>query len=272
MLLLNIFQHSDGSFAWDNMIIVLLAGIAGYLLQKSAGKKKERKEYKAMLADWESKYKRVEHEYKNYKSNIASAENHNEKQLLQLSGRVKALEGDIRVLSDEKNKFHHELLIREEELKKYSRQTADLEDRLKEVRESKNKSDADWADQLKTAKDEWAKAATWEQRVRSAEEEAQKAKAAIGAAERKKLEAELRLKATAEYAGKVGPLETELKEEKEKYIILEAALSKVNAEFLLQKDNNAILKQELEIKQSTYTLLLAQIEELKARMQQNALL
>ena len=152
MLLLNILQRSDGSFAWDNILILLLAILAGYLLHRYAAKKNEGKEYKAMMADWEGKYKRLEHEYKNYKSNIASAENHNEKHIVQMTSRVKALEGDIRALSDEKNRIHHELLSKEDEMRKYIRQLAELEDRLKTISDNKRKSELEWADQLRTAK------------------------------------------------------------------------------------------------------------------------
>lgn len=267
MLLLNILQHSDGSFAWDNIFILSLAIVAGYLLHRYAAKKNEGKEYKAMMADWEGKYKRLEHEYKNYKSNIASAENHNEKHIVQMASRVKALEGDIRALSDEKSRIHHELLSKEDEIRKYMRQVAELEDRLKTFSDNKRKSELEWADQLKAAKEELARALVWEERVKSAEEEAQKAKSAVGNAERKKLEAELRLKATTEYAGKVGPLETALKELDEKHKSLEAVLGRTNAELAMQKNNNVILQNELEIKQSTQISLQSQIEELKIKLQ-----
>ena len=294
MLLLNIFQNSDGSFAWDIILLLLLAGIAGYLLHRYRAKKITDNKYAAGIADSVAKYKKLENEYKNYKSNISSAEKHNEKSVLQLSGRVKSLEGDIRVLSDEKNKLLQQFLLREEDIKRYSRQVADLEDNLKALRENKSKEDAEWADKLKTAKEELVKAAAWEQRVRAAEEEAQRAKSAIGSAERKKLEAELRLKATTEYAGKVGPMENELNFLKEQFVVLEAelkiktnlitelqakagasgevltALRTASAQLELQKENNKTLQQEFEMKHSSNISLIDEIQYLKTTMSKMA--
>jgi chromosome segregation ATPase len=222
MLLLNIFQNIDGSFAWETLVILFAGIIAGYLLSRFTAKKTENKLYSKGISEWENKYKHLESEFKNYKSNISSSEKHAEKSAQELSGRVKALEGDIRALSEEKNKFHHQLHAKEEENKNFSKQIYDTEDRLKMLKEAQAKSEAEWTEKLKVAKADLAKAMAWESRVRSAEEEAQKAKSIVGQAERKKLEAELRLKATTEYAGKVGPLETELQLQKEKFSALES--------------------------------------------------
>jgi len=229
MRLLNIFQHSDGSFAWETILLFFVFGVAGYLLHRYFAKKSLDDKYAADIAEHESRYKKLDNEYKNYKSNISTSEKQNEKAVVQMSGRVKALEGDIRVLSEEKNKLYHQSLVKEEEIKRYSRQVTDMEDNLKAFKESRMKTDAEWAEKLKLAKEELAKALVWEQRVRSAEEEAQRARSAIGNAERKKLEAELRLKATTEYAGKVLPLENELKMLKEKYEAIEAEVNSKRA-------------------------------------------
>jgi len=290
MLLLNIFQHSDGTFAWDIILLLLLALIAGYLLNRYATKKVSDNKYAAGIAASEAKYKKLENEYKNYKSNISSAEKQNEKSVVQLSGRVKALEGDIRVLSEEKNKLYQQLLLKEEDIKRYSRQLADLEDNLKSLRESKLKEDEEWSDKLKMAKEELVKAAAWEKRVRAAEEEAQRAKSAIGNAERKKLEAELRLKATTEYAGKVGPMENEMNFLKAQFVVMESelktkanlitelqskansseevfsALKTASAQLELQKENNKTLQQEFDMKHASNVSLVNEIQYLKTTM------
>jgi chromosome segregation ATPase len=290
MLLLNIFQHSDGTFAWDIVLFLLLALIAGYLLNRYATKKVADNKHAAGIAASEAKYKKLENEYKNYKSNITSAEKQNEKSVVQLSSRVKALEGDIRVLSEEKNKSNQQLLLKEEDIKRYSRQLADLEDGLKTLRENKLKEDEEWNNKLKTAKEELIKATAWETRVKAAEEEAQRAKSAIGNAERKKLEAELRLKATTEYAGKVGPMENELNFLKQQFVVLESelktktnliaelqskansseevfsALKAASAQLELQKENNKTLQHEFEIKHAANVSLINEIQYLKTTM------
>ena len=280
MLLLDIFQHSDGTFAWDTVLLLLLALVAGYLLHRYTANKSDQRKNASAIADAEAKYKKLDNEFKNYKSNINSLDKQNEKAVLQLSGRVKSLEGDIRVLSDEKNKVHQHLLSKEEEARRYSKQIGEMEDIIKALKESKLKGEMESADKLKSAKEELARASAWEKRVRAAEEEAERAKSAIGNAERKKLEAELRLKATAEFAGKVVPLETELKAAKEQLAALEntlkeksgssdeivQALKTASAQLELQKDNNKTLQQEFEMKQATNISLIKEIDYLKSTM------
>jgi len=239
MILLNIFQHYDGTTAWDNILIILLAFVAGYLLRRALVKNKENQKYHEAIEDWETRHKALENEFKAYKTNITATEKNNHKSVTELSGRVKALEGDIRALSEEKNKYHHQLQAKEDDLKKYNSQVSDLEDRLKTLHDEKTKSETDWTQRLKTAREDLVRASAWESRVRAAEEEAQKARSVSSQAERRKLEAELRLKATAEYAGKVGPLENELSAIREKMRELESGM-----------DNKTTLVQELEIKLS----------------------
>ncbi|HTQ28252.1 MAG TPA: hypothetical protein VMI35_08995, partial [Puia sp.] len=225
MRLLNILLHYDGTTAWENILILLAALVAGFLLHQYLVKTKANQQFHQSLKEWENKHRQLENEFKAYKSTINSSEKTSQKSVTELSGRVKALEGDIRALSDEKNKYQHQLQAKEDELKKYSSQVVDLEDRLKTLREEKLKTEAEWNQKLKATREELDKAAAWESKVKSAEEEAQRSRAAIGHAERKKLEAELRLKATADYAGKVVPLEQELSAFKEKYSALEAEAS-----------------------------------------------
>jgi len=277
MFLLSIFQHGDGTFAWDNLLILLIVFLAGYLLHRFNAKKTVNNKFASSIAAWESKYKSLENEFKSYKSNIAASDKHNEKLVIQLNGRVKALEGDIRALSDEKNKSHQQLILKDEELKKYSKQVAELDDNLKTLRDSKLKADAESSDKLNILEEELVKANVWEQRVKSAEEEAQKAKAAIGNAERKKLEAELRLKATTEYAGKVVPLENELKSVNEKYLVLENSINdkmsvltemetKIrDAEMQLQAKDKLIT--ELQEKLSSTTALGSQLKITMAQLE-----
>jgi hypothetical protein len=92
----------------------------------------------------------------------------------------------------------------------------------------------------------------WERKVRAAEEEAQKAKAAVSQAERKKLDAELRLRTTAEYAGKLIPLEAEL------------TMTKAQLEMINQ--NNRTLQEELEAKNLVQESMVAEIESLKSNL------
>jgi hypothetical protein len=273
MVLLNILQHGDTTFAWDNLLILLLAVVAGYLLCRYTSKKAENQKWLKTIEDSENKYKRVENEFKNYKSNIGASEKHNEKAVVDLNNRVKGLEGDIRALSDEKNKFAHGADEKDQEIKRQARMNSEMEDRFKLFKEAKSKSDANWEAKLKVSGEELSKAILWEQRVRAAEEDAQRARAAINFAERKKLEAELRLKATTEYAGKVLPLETELKILKEKYIQLENELESAKnaildkdmtkAQLELFKQNNAALQQELETEHAIHGSLIAEMELLK---------
>ena len=96
------------------------------------------------MHEWENKYKKLESEFKAYKTNIVNSEKHGEKSLVELGHRVKSLEGDIRALSDEKNKYHHQLASKAEELKSYSKQVADLDDELKSIKEAKSKSEYEW--------------------------------------------------------------------------------------------------------------------------------
>jgi chromosome segregation ATPase len=294
MVLLNILQNSDGSFAWDNIFILVVAFVLGYLLKRVAGKQKEHRIFSKSLHEWEERYKKLEGEFKAYRSNIVSSEKHGEKSVLELSQRVKSLEGDIRALSDEKNKYHHQLMSKSEELKGYSKQVADLEDELKIIKELKIKSESEWNQKLTASNEALVRASAWEGRVRAAEDEALKARAALNMAERRKLESELRLKSTTEYAGKVVPLENELAGLKEKFAAAENELSALKKEALqreellsamrrnttaedamgskiktleaqldLQKENNTILQQEFEIKHATNLSLKAEIEALR---------
>lgn len=294
MVLLNIFQNSEGGFAWDNLIILLAAFVLGYLIQRFSRKQSESKFYSRSIQEWENKYKKLENEFKTFKANLVTADKHAEKNAMDLSQRVKSLEGDIRALSDEKNKYHHQLNSKAEELKTYSRQISDLEDSLKTLQESKSKSETDWSHKFTASQDALNKASAWEGRVRAAEEEALKARAALNQAERRKLEAELRLKSTTEYAGKVVPLEKDLATSKEKMHALESELlaakkeiahkeelmqalhknagaeeslhtriRSLEAQVELLKDNNSILQQEFELKHATNLTLKSEIETLR---------
>jgi uncharacterized protein YoxC len=294
MVLLNIFQNGEGGFAWDNLIILLVAFILGFLIQRFSRKQSENRSYSKNIQEWENKNKKLENEFKTFKSNLVSADKQSEKTVLELSQRVKSLEGDIRALSDEKNKYHHQLMSKAEELKTYSRQVSDLEDSLKALQESKSKSEAEWSHKLTSTQEALHKASAWEGRVRAAEEEALKARAALNQAERRKLEAELRLKSTTEYAGKVVPLEKDLASAKEKLHAFESELQAAKKEILhkdelmqamhrsakadeslhtrirsleaqveLLKDNNSILQQEFELKHATNLTLKSEIEALK---------
>jgi chromosome segregation ATPase len=294
MVLLNIFQNSDGGFAWDNIIILIAAFILGYLLQRFSRKQTENRFYSRSVQEWENKYKKLENEFKTFKSNLAGSDKQSEKTAIELNQRVKSLEGDIRALSDEKNKYYHQLLSKGEELKSYSKQVSDLEDSMKTLQEIKSKSEAEWNNKFTASQDALHKAAAWEGRVRAAEEEAMKARATLNQAERRKLEAELRLKSTTEYAGKVVPLEKDLANAKEKLHALESELQaskneiqhknelmqalqrnsheeeplnarirSLEAQLELLKDNNTILQKEFEIKHTNNLTLKSEIETLR---------
>ncbi|PWT75279.1 MAG: hypothetical protein C5B59_09255 [Bacteroidetes bacterium] len=280
MTLLNIFQNNDGTFSWENMAIVLIALIAGYILHQFTAKKKVDQKYISGLEAWDNKYKKLENEFKNYKSNITTGEKQSEKTAQQLNGRVKALEGDIRVLSDDRNKLLHVLTEKDEGLKKYSRQISDLEDSMKSWKEAKARTDAEWAEKVKSLKEDLTRAAAWEQRVKGAEEEAQKAKSMTGNAERRKLEAELRLKTVSEYAGKVVPLENELAIKNKLINEMQELINggKASSEDLkiamaqleLQRENNSILQQEFEMKHASNISLVNELEHLKSQFRKLA--
>ena len=292
--MLNIFQNIDGGFAWDNIVILIAAFILGYLIQRFSRKQSENRFYSKSIQEWENKYKKLENEFKTFKSNLTSADKQAEKNTVELSQRVKSLEGDIRALSDEKNKYHHQLISKAEELKTYSRQVSDLEDSLKSLQESKLRSENEWGQKHAASQEALHKASAWEGRVRAAEEEALKARAALNLAERRKLEAELRLKSTTEYAGKVVPLEKDLATAKEKLHASESDLLAAKKEILhkdellqvlqrngqsqetlhtrirsleaqleLLKDNNTILQQEFELKHANNLSLKSEIETLR---------
>jgi chromosome segregation ATPase len=210
MNLLNILQHSDGTTAWDNLLVVLLAFVAGWLLHRVALKKKVDEKHRQAIAELETKCKKLENEYKNYKSNIAATEKHHEKAVIDSNARVKTLEGDIRALAEEKSKVRHLLTEKDQEIRRLLQQLNEKDDAASTIREAKAKADEEWTEKLRTASQSLARAITWEDKAKQAESEAARAKDAIGHAERKKLEAELRLKAVSEYAGKIGPLQKEL--------------------------------------------------------------
>lgn len=210
MGLLNIFQHADGTTAWDTMLIILFSFVAGWLLHQFTAKKKLNAQHRKTLAEGETKYKRLENDYKNYRSNIASTEKHNDKAVIELNGRVKALEGDIRTLADEKNKAVHQLTDKDQEIKRLLRQIIEKDDSIAEEKALMAKTNAEWAEKLSISQNSLTNALAWEQKAKNAETEAARIKDAVAHAERKKLEAELRLKAVSEYAGKTGTLEMEL--------------------------------------------------------------
>lgn len=219
MKLLDIFLRNDGSFAWESLLILIVVFLAGWILRGLSAKNKIDKMHRQELAEWESKYKRLEGDYKNYKSNIAAMEKHNDKAVLEAGARVKALEGDIRALAEERKKLHGQLSAREDETRRLLRQIGEKEDVISGLREQHEKAKAEWSGSLEEARQSVARAQSWEGKARQAEADAVRAADAIAHAERKKqeaerktLEAELRLKAVSEYAGKVGPLEQQLKE------------------------------------------------------------
>lgn len=277
MGLLNIFQHSDGTTAWDNLLIVLLALVAGWLLHRLSFKTSVNKQHREAIAEWETKYKRLENEHRSYKGNINAADKHNEKAVIELSGRVKALEGDIRALADEKNRVFHQLTEKEQEIRRCLQQISERDDAINSLRESKTKAEQDWAEKWRATNHSLAKALAWEEKAKSAEAEAGKIKEAIGHAERKKLEAELRLKAVTEYAAKIGPLENELaarekiiadwQEQKGAMDDVANKLKIVSAELELAKQINQVQQQELAKQHAEYISLASELESLKTSLQ-----
>ncbi|MDP4253375.1 MAG: hypothetical protein Q8938_05180 [Bacteroidota bacterium] len=210
MGILNILQHSDGSLAWDTLFVIALALLAGWLLNRFNTRRVMDKQVRDTIAEQERNYKRLEGEYKNYRANIQAAEKHNDKAVLEMTQRVKALEGDIRVLADEKNKTQQRFAEKEKELRAYMQQIGERDDQLAVLREKFARQEADWSEKLRSSDQSLSGALVWEERVRAAEADAAKSREALGHAERRRLDAELRLKATSEYAGRIVPLETEL--------------------------------------------------------------
>jgi DNA repair exonuclease SbcCD ATPase subunit len=210
MGILNIFWYPDGRFAWDTLSVLVLAFLAGWLLHRYNSKRVAEKKQQAAIAELERSYKRLEGEYKNYRSNIQATEKHNDKAVIELGNRVKALEGDIRVLADEKNKAHQQVAEKEKETRGYIRQLGEREELINDLKEKRARAEETWTQKLRESGQSLSKALVWEDRVKAAEADANKAREALGHAERRRLDAELRLKATSEYAGRIMPLENEL--------------------------------------------------------------
>ncbi len=228
MILLGIFDMftgCDGKTALGFIPFLLVAGLLGYLLRHfMGGNNNKLKEYEAQLGDWQGKYTTLQNDYKGYKSSITASARDNDKQVGDLTNRVKSLEADIRNLADEKNKLHVSLTEKQTDLGGYTRKISTLEETIASINEEKNKLNADWSARLSVVNDSLSKASTWEGRVRQVEEELARAKATVSDANKKQVEAEMRLKTTSEVAGKVVPLETELKNWKDKYAALEIQL------------------------------------------------
>jgi predicted flap endonuclease-1-like 5' DNA nuclease len=229
MILLNIFDlftRCDGKTALGFIPFLLGAGLLGYLLKHfMGGNKSKLQEYEAQLGDWQGKYTTLQNEFKGYKSSITASARDNDKHAAELTNRVRSLEADIRNLADEKNKLHLSLTEKQTDLGGYTRKISTLEETIASINEEKNKLNADWSARLSVVNDSLSKASAWEGRVRQAEEELARAKATVSDANKKQVEAEMRLKTTSEVAGKVVPLETELKNWKEKYAALEIQLN-----------------------------------------------
>lgn len=210
-------------------MIIVLAFVAGWLLHKLALNKKIDERHRQAMAELETKYKKVENEYKNYKSNIAATDKHHEKAVIESNARVKALEGDIRALAEEKNKVRNQLTDKDQEIRRLLQQLTEKDDVVSTIKESRAKAEEEWAEKLRTANQSLTRALSWEDKAKQAESEATRAKDAIGHAERKKLEAELRLKAVSDYAGKIGPLQSELEAKDQVIARLQEQLRSVNA-------------------------------------------
>jgi chromosome segregation ATPase len=261
MGLLNILTHYDGTTAWENILILLLAFVAGWLLHQQLIKRRQNQQYKALAKESEAKVKSAENELKAFKMQVAHNEKTQIKSLGELTGRVRSLEGDIRALSEERNKYHQQFIAKSDESKKIGTQIGDLEDQLKTLKEEKTRNEAEWTQKLKSTREELTRAAAWETRVRAAEDEAAKARATLGAAERRKLEAELRLKATSEYASKVVPLESALQEATKKYDSLEASANSWSARITsiendLKKKEEELETEKVHVQQLSASLLM----------------
>ncbi len=171
MAILNILQLPDGSLAWDNIAILLLALVAGYLIHRWGAKSALNNKYARIVAGWEAKYKVLENEFKGYKSSLAASDKAAQKSLLEMTARVKALEGDIRALSEEKNKFHQQLLTKEEDLEEISGPVVWPGRPDQGMRAKWKGPKAFWSTSGAEPKAELTKASAWEQRVKAAEQE-----------------------------------------------------------------------------------------------------
>src|SRR5215469_9320960 len=100
MGLLNILTHYDGTTAWENIVILILAFVAGWLLHQQAVKRRQNEQHKAMAKESEAKVKAAENELKSFKSQVSHSEKTQQKNLGEVAGRVRSLEGDIRALSE----------------------------------------------------------------------------------------------------------------------------------------------------------------------------
>ena len=53
MFLLNIFQNTDGTTAWDNILILLVVFVAGYLLNRFSKQQNEKIKQSRETKEWE---------------------------------------------------------------------------------------------------------------------------------------------------------------------------------------------------------------------------
>lgn len=224
MILLNILQNPDGTIAWVNIAILLVVFVIGFMINRYRSRQSI-----GMLSsaskEWSQKFKHAENEYKSYRSGHEAAFRQQEKLVAEMTGRVKSLEGDIKVLAEEKNKFLHRLQEREDELKNCTRQLSDWDEKMKNWELEKATQIADVTGKLRQTIAERDAAAAWEGKTHAAEDEARKARAAFADIQRKTLEFDMRLKAASEYAAKVRPLEASLRLAEEKYQKLEQEMA-----------------------------------------------
>ena len=247
MIFLEIFTNADGSIAWLNIAVIILAGVIGYLIGSSPGKKQINR-LKDSVREKENQLRKAENDFKSYKSGHEASFKQHERSVAEMNMRVRSLEGDIKSMADEKNRLMHKLQEKDDDIKNGSRQISNLEEKIKLliVEEEKHLADkekliSEITGKWKTTGDELTRARSWEEKVHAAEEDARKARQALADHQRRSIEFDLRLKSASEYAAKVQPLESELKAMQQKF-------EDYKTEFASKSDISAEVEEKLKCK------------------------
>jgi|GEM_PF-2326841 len=262
MILLELFTNADGSIAWLNIAVMVLVAIIGYLIGNSPGKKQINR-LKDSIREKENQLRKAENDFKSYKSGHEATFKQHERAVSEMNSRVKSLEGDIKSLADEKNRLFHKIEGKDEEIKNSNRQISALEEKIKLIMveeerhlAEKDKAISDITGKWKTTGDELGRARSWEEKVHAAEEDARKAKQALADHQRRSIEFDLRLKSASEYAAKVQPLESELKEMQQRFEDYKQEIA--------SKDNlSSGMEEQVKASKATIEILNKELTELK---------
>jgi chromosome segregation ATPase len=262
MIFLEIFTNPDGSIAWLNIAVIILAGIIGYLIGGSPGKKQINR-LKDSMREKENQLRKAENDFKSYKTGHEASFKQHERSVADMNMRVKSLEGDIKALADEKNRLFHKIEEKEDAIKASNRQVSTLEEKIKLLileeekhLAEKEKLISEITGKWKTTGEELGRARSWEEKVHAAEEDARKARQALADHQRRSIDFDLRLKSASEYAAKVQPLENELKTMQQKF-------EDYKQEITSKNNISTEIEEKLRSSKATIDILNKELTELK---------